>query len=269
MKKSISIALAAFSFSAFAAAPELPELSKSQLEKVSNEFAVDFSHTAVAAPETDGAWGVEIGIVGGATQSPELKDLVGEAGEDGSDYKSIYHAGAMARVHFPFDLFAEVTLLPEKEISDITVKNRTFALGWNAGAFFNWPLDVAIGANFSNTDLSFDQVINNSSTGNVDVNSTIDFKSKTRVLWLGVSKTFWFFTPYAKVGTAKTESDVKVDASTGTIFDFSSSQSESVSSTGGFFVVGANVQLLILRLGVEASQTADVKRISGKLSFAF
>lgn len=271
MKKLLPFALAVLSSGVFAAGIELPDtLTSKQIEDISAEFAVDLSHTAVAAPETEGAWGVEVGLVAGQTNSPELADLIDETGEDGSDFKTIYHAGLMGRAHFPLDLFAEVTMLPEREINDIEIKNFTFGLGWNAGAFFSLPLDVAIGANFSNSEISYTQIINNASTGNTDINSDITFDASTKVYYLGVSKEFLFFTPYAKFGMASFESDVEVDANgtAGTIF-LSGNQKESADASGSYYAVGANLQFFLFRLGFEASKTIDVGRVSGKLSLAF
>jgi hypothetical protein len=141
-------------------------------------------------------------------------------------------------------------------------------LGWNFGGFFSWPLDVAVGAQMSNSKLEFEQVLNNASTGNTDVNTDVKFDSKTTTLWLGASKTFAIVTPYIKLGVFKSETDVKVSGS-GEIFDFSSDQKESVSSSGGFGTLGVNVNLLIVRLGLEASRAAEVSRVSGKLSLSF
>jgi hypothetical protein len=256
------------STAAWADGPALDDLSKDDLEKVSNEIAVNFSHTAVAAPSTDGAWGLEVGLVGGITGTPKLKDLVDDAGEDGSDFKRLPHAGLMARAHFPMDLFLELSFIPSVETSDLELSNRTFAVGWNFGGFFSWPIDLALGAQMSNSKLSFAQVLNNASTGNVDVDTTVKFDSKTTTLWLGASKSFAIVTPYVKLGVFKSESDVEVQG-TGDIYDFSSNQKESVSSSGGFGALGVNVNLLIVRLGLEASRAAEVGRVSGKLSLAF
>lgn len=249
---------------AFANGPQLDNLTKAQVEDVAKEFAVNFSHTAVAAPETEGNWGIEVGVVGGRTSSPDLKDVINSSGGKGSDFANVYHAGAMARAHFPFDLFAEMTLLPSTTISDVDVSNMTWGAGWNAGAHFGLPLDVALGLNYSSAEVSFKQ----DQTGGAPVRSEITLKAKSMVYWVGVSKKFWIVTPYLKAGAARTNSDIDVD-STATIFQYTNSQSETVSSSGSYMALGANLQLLLLRLGFEASNTIGVKRISGKLSFAF
>ena len=262
MKKLLFPLLAALSMPAFADI-EFENLTKKQVEDVTTEFAVNFSHTAVAAPETDGVWGVEVGVVGGATGSPELKDTVNDAGGDGKDFKTLYHAGLIARAHFPFDLFAEVNFLPEREISDVNVESKSMGVGWNVGAFLGLPLDVAVGVNASSSSIDFKQTINP-----LPNESTIAVDSKTRVLWVGVSKTFLFATPYAKIGTATQESDLKTSGG-GTVLGYSTDTKEEVSKSGGYLALGANLQLAFFKLGFEWGQTMEVRRASAKLSLDF
>jgi hypothetical protein len=258
MKNFATLALVLLSTSAFAAGPQFDDLSKSDVEKVAKEFSANFAHTGVSAPETDGLWGIEVGVVAGKTESPNLKDVVNASGGDGNAVSSLYHAGAMARVHLPGDLFAELNILPEKEISDITVKNTSYELGWNAGGFFNLPLDIAFGVNMANSEMSFKQT--------TPVPSDTSLKSKTRILWVGISKSIFFITPYVKAGTVSADSDLKA---TGAILGYTASQSESVTNSGGYLALGANLQLAFLKLGFEASQIMSVKRASAKLSFDF
>jgi hypothetical protein len=242
---------------------QFENLSKSDVENVAREFSANFAHTTVSAPETEGVWGIEVGIIGGRSGSPKLKDVVNASGGKGSDFENLYHAGLMARAHFPLDLFVELSLLPEREISDVKIKNHSFELGWNAGAFFGWPLDVALGVSFANSEISFTQ----DPTTNVNVRSTINLESQTRVLWIGASKTFSFVTPYLKLGTARSESDLKANAD---IFGYSvPDQKESVSASGGYLAAGANLQFGFFKLGAELSQVMNVRRATGKISLDF
>jgi hypothetical protein len=261
MKKFATLALVLLSTSAFAAGPQFTNLSKSDVENVAKEFSANFAHTGVSAPETDGLWGIEVGVVAGKTGSPNLKDVVNASGGDGNAVSSLYHAGAMARVHLPGDLFAELNILPEKEISDITVKNTSYELGWNAGGFFNLPLDVAFGVNMANSEMSFKQA-----ASGLTPSSDTSLKSKTRIMWVGISKSLFFITPYVKAGTVSADSDLKA---TGAILGYTASQSESVTNSGAYLALGANLQLAFLKLGFEASQIMSVKRASAKLSFDF
>jgi hypothetical protein len=265
MKKLLLASLSMLSISAFASTPQLTNLSKTDVQKVGNEFAVNFAHTAVAAPETDGLWGVEVGVIGGSTASPNLKKVVDSSGGNGKDFKTIYHAGIMARVHLPLDFFLEGSVLPQRAISGVKINSNSAGIGWNVGRFAGLPLDLAIGANSSRGNVSFKQ----DATTNVPVDSTISVKTKTTNLWVGISKTFLFFTPYAKVGSAHTQADVKVDASSGTIFNYTSKQKESVDKRGGYVALGLNLQLAFIKLGFEVSQMNTVKSATGKLSLDF
>ena len=262
MKKFLAISLL-LSMSAYAADPVFSDLTKKDVEDVSMEFGGNFAHTAVAAPETDGLWGIEIGAVGGQTESKKFADVIDASGGDGSDFKSLYHAAVMARAHFPFDLFVEATMLPEQEFSDVKAKSSSFGVGWNIGRFASLPLDIAVGADFSTGEVKFHQ---DADIPNSIPESDIKLETKTTVYWVGISKTFAFFTPYAKVGTSRIEGDLNA---TGQILGYTSATKESVNLSGSFLALGANVQLFFIKLGVEGSQIQDTKRVSGKLSFDF
>lgn len=269
MKLVIALLLT-FATAAFAVDPNLNQVSKGDLIRIGNEIAVNFAHTAVAAPETEGDWGIEVGVVGGYARSPHLSDTIDDNGGDGSQFTKIPHGGVMARAHFVYDLFVEATYFPKRTFSDLEVGSKSAGIGWNAGRHFGLPLDLAIGVQGSASDLNFSQVINNSSTGNTDVNSDIKFHGISRSVYVAVSKNFLFVTPYAKVGTMHTNSDVKIDASGGgTIFTFSDSQKQMVTTNGSYFALGANLQFFFMRIGLEVSRANQVSAGTAKLAVAF
>lgn len=244
-------------------AQQLNNLSKSDVENVTEEFGANFAHTVVAAPETNGGWGVEIGVAGGITSSPKFKGVVEDSGGDGKDFKNIYHAGVFGRVHIPFDIFAEVSLLPEQEFSDVKIKSQSFGAGWNVGGFFNWPVDLAIGFSRGTGEVSFSQAQDlATSTPAADVK----FETATTIYYAGLSKTFLFVTPYVKFGAASI--DGELDA-TGNILTYQAQQSEEVSLSGGYMAAGLNVNIFFLKIGAEYSKIIDVSRTSVKLSFDF
>ncbi len=261
MKKLLVVSLAFASFSVFGDA-KFENLTKKDVENISKEFSANFSHTTVSAPSTDGLWGVEIGLAAGQTSTPDLKDVVSASGGDGKDFKNIYHAGVFARAHFPFEIFAELSVLPEQEISDVTVDNKSFELGWNAGSFFNLPLDIAIGVNRSSGETSFKQ----DGTGVAAPDIKVKLETQTTMYWVGASKKFAFVTPYAKIGTASMDSDLKAD---GQILQFSATTNENVKESSTYLAAGANFDIFFLKLGAEVSQVFDTTRVSGKLSFSF
>lgn len=261
MKKYWLLAGLALSTSALAQDIQFENLSQDDVENVSREFSANFAHTGVSAPETDGRWGIEVGVIAGQSSSPDLADVIDASGGKGSDFEKLYHAGAQARVHLPFDIFAEVTMLPEQEISDVKLKNTTYELGWNLGGFFGLPVDIALGVNRANSEISFSQ----SPTAGTQADITLE--STTTMMWAGVSKTFLFFTPYIKFGKASAESTVDSSAD---VFGFPvPSNSYEVENDGGYYALGANLQFAFLKLGAEVSKIMDVNRATAKLSLDF
>ncbi len=263
--------LTLISTSAIAADINLDNITKSDLKDVSNEMGANFSHTAVSAPETNGLWGVEVGLVGGATRSKDLEKVINRNGGDGKDFKNLPHGGLMVRAHFPLELFVEITAIPTIKASDAEIRSSSIGIGWNAGGYFGLPLDLAVGFNGSSSNFEYDQVINNSSTSGTDVNSTINFKSKTSSLWIGVSKEFLgMLTPYLKVGTFHVSSDIDVSAAGGgTIFAFTNSQKQSVSNDGTYGALGLNFQLALFKIGAEVARSNGVASTTTKLSLDF
>lgn len=267
MKKLFLCAGLLASLTAQASTPTLQDLSKKQVEEVANEFAMNFSHTVVSAPETSGLWGIEVGFLAGQTGSPKLSDVVDDAGEDGSDFKNIYHAGLLMRAHFPYEIFLEASLLPERKISEVNVSSRSFGLGWNFGSFFSLPLDLAIGTSLSASKIKFKQ--DTTFMGN-PTPTTISVDSSTHTYWIGASKTFLFFTPYVKLGLIGSDSKVKSSVA-GTVFgqDIAGKKSVDVDSSGNYWALGANFDFAFFKFGVETSRQSDVSRSSAKISVDF
>jgi hypothetical protein len=239
---------------------QLRDISKKDVENISKEFGVNFSHTTVAAPETNGLWGFEVGIVAGQTNAPKFSDVIENSGGDSENLDKFFNAGLMARIHIPFELFFEATILPETEVTDITFKSNSYAVGWNFGRSMRFPFDLVLGYNRGTGELDFTQ-----EAQDLDPKVDINFKTKTQIYWVGLSKTFLFITPYLKLGSSRIDGELDASAD---IFGYQAGTSESTKTTGGYFAAGLNVQLLLLRLGIETSQTQDVKRISGKLSIS-
>jgi len=263
MKKSLALLASIFAFSAIAEDPQFSNIEKKDVENVSKEFGTNFAHTAVAAPETEGLWGAEVGIVGGQTGSPKFKNVIEDSGGEGGDFDNIYHAGLMARAHFPLEFIIEASMLPEQEIAGVKIKSNSYSVGWNIGRFTKLPLDITIGYDYAKGEINFSQ---DQDIPSGTLAADIDLETTTKVMWVGVSKNFLFVTPYLKIGTSTIDGDLNATAS---IFNQVGKTSESVSVNDGYLAAGVNLQLLIFRLGVEATQMQDTKRISGKLSLAF
>ena len=268
MKKHLVALSLLISSQAFADA-RFEELTKKEVENVAKEFATNFTHTTASAPGTPGLWGVEFGVTAATMSSPKLGKVVDRSGGNGEDFETLYAGGGYLRVHVPFELFFESSILPSTKISDVEVDNFTFAVGWNAGRFFNLPFDLALGYDVANGKTSFSQTVTDqvtSATGS----SKIELESRTQKAWVGISKKVLFFTPYAKVGVVNMNSELSANSNVNfEVFEFSNSQKEEVKKSGTYWAAGLQMDLTVLSIGVEALSTFGNQRYAAKIGFSF
>lgn len=269
MKKLI-IGLALFSSSLYAADFELDNLSQTDVDNIAEEFSANFVHTTVTGASSSKILGFQVGILGRRTTSPNIERLVKEQSPS-TEMSSIYDAGLMAQVSVPFGISAELVTLPEMDLGSLSVQRTSMAVKWNmSDGFLVIPFNLAIRAHYSTGEISYSDVINNSSTGNTDVNSNIGIKSKSYGANLSASLDLMVVEPYAGVGYVTSDTDVNVDAAGGTtIFNFSAAQAASSSSSGLHYFAGAEVNLLVIKLGAEYSNVYGVDRITGKMAIGF
>lgn len=246
------------------------DLSKQDVENVAKEFATNFTHTVSSAPSTDGLWGVEFGVVAATTASPKLKQVVTTSGGDGDEFDTLYAGGGFVRIHVPFELFFESSMLPATKIAEVEVDNFTFGVGWNAGSFFNLPFDLSLGYDVANGETSFTQAVTDSGNPAISGTSNVKLESRTQKAWVGVSKKLFIFTPYAKFGTVNMNSDLTATADVNySVFNFSSSQKENVKKSGTYWAAGLQADLSILSIGVEAMSVLGNNRYAAKFAFSF
>lgn len=260
----------------YAAAPRLNEIDQTDLDNVTKELSANFVHTTVSdAASLGDIWGIELGIVGGITQTPKLEALVKEV-DPNTKVSYLPHGGLMGIIGVPFGLSGEFTFIPKKTFSDVTVENKSMAIKWSFGEFVlpNPILDMALRVHYSKSDLSYKQTINNSTTSNQNVESTVKFDSKTWGANLSFSADLIFVSPFAGFGFVKSDSDVEVVAQTGaTIFsqtlNLSNTQKATSSNSSAHLFAGVQFNLFLLHLSAEISRVFSTTSYTGKLSFYF
>lgn len=215
MKKIVFFLALTMSASAFSQIA-IYNISREDQKKVGNEFGVNFAHTTVSAPETDGGVGFEVGVLATQTNSPHLSRVVERNGGDGDEYDHLYGAGILARIILPLDFFLEGTILPKQDIEDIDVKSHSYSAGWNLGGLLNLGFDLAAGASYSNSDIKYSQV-DDSSTIIGPVEGNVNMDAKTQVYYVAIGKKMGFFNPYFKYGTAQNDTKTSYSGS-GTFF---------------------------------------------------
>jgi hypothetical protein len=130
---------------------------------------------------------------------------------------------------------------------------------------------MAIRGFYGTGELSYQTVVNNSSTGNVDVNTKATWKNKSYGYNVMISKKFlYIFEPYFAYGGISTNTDIGLAASsTVSIFNFSNASSYNSKNSGSELIYGMNINLFILKLGAEYAKIMGATRYAAKLSLYF
>lgn len=260
----------------WAATPALDDINQQDLDNINKEFFMNFTHTTVSSAASLGKiFGLDVGLVAGVTSTPKLKQLVLEI-DPSTKVDMIPYAALSGSFSVPLGFTGEINLLPELKVSDVTIKDISFALKWTFTDLWKdkIPLDMAIKGHYSASELSFKQSINNTSTVNTSVDATIVFDNDIMGMDLVLSKKLFIFEPFLGLGMLKGESDTKVEAvGTATIFNTTltaSSQQSAASEESSFhFYLGAEMHLLAFNLSAEYANAFDTHRYALKLSLQF
>lgn len=262
-----------FSTHLFAAgAPTLDQLSQNDVNAISKEFATNFTHTILAPASSLGKiWGLELGLMGGATKTPEISRVSKLHSPSSHDVNAIPTAGLIAGVTFPFGINAELNMIPPVHASDVSLQNVSYALKWEVSRFMPAsPVDIAVRVHANSGELGYTSIINNASTGNQNVNAKATWKNTSSGYNLEISKKLLFIEPFVGFGLVSTKTNIGVTgASNISIFTFSSAGSYQSKNSGSHFFAGLNLNLFIIKVGAEYDQIMGNKKMAAKLSFYF
>ncbi|MES2962362.1 MAG: DUF6588 family protein [Bdellovibrionota bacterium] len=259
-----------FAIGAHAQSPALPTLSQSDFNNVIRELAANSLFNSVTPASSLGAlFGVEVGLTGGVTNTPEINRLVNtQIPNTKADY--FPHASLLAAVTFPIAVTAEVLYVPQVSSQSVKYDAVGAALKWTpTDGLLVWPLNMSVRGFLTKTKVSFNQIINNASTANQDVNTTVTYDGEVKGLQLLVSpKVIPVLEPYAGIGQYYASGKMDVSG-TAQLFNFSSAQSASSSPTTTAYLLGLDVRLLVLAFGVQYERAFDTSVYTGRLSLRF
>jgi hypothetical protein len=248
------------SFSAYGKV-SFTDLSDSDFKKVVQDMSANFVHTSVsgASPLGD-IFGFELGLVGGLTSTPELDKFAKEVSPS-VDADSIAHGELIGIITVPLALTAEIGLIPKVGQDDFKFSSYHLAAKWTPSElFFELPVAVAAKVQYSQVNVGVKDTIAN-------IPTTFDYESSILGVSAIVSKNFVVFEPYVGFGYMKADGKMDVTGST-TVFT-GSRVSASSEPSSSMFMVGTEVKLLIVKLGVEYMNVFDTSRFTGKVSFYF
>lgn len=268
----LSLSIFIFSFpSVWAQDIAFDELTSSDLEKIVDEMSANFAFTSVSGASSLGRlYGFEIGIIAGMTQTPEVEKLAKEQ-DPGADAEQIPHGMIFAALTVPFGITVEGGLIPEIGSDDVKFKTMGLAGKWTITDLFfsDLPVTLAARAHITQTKLSFEQVLDNASTGGPkDVN--IAFDNTVIGTQLIASKNLGIVEPYVGIGFLQADGTLDAEGSY-TIFGTggTAKDKKSSSASGTQFLLGAELKLIFFKAGLEYSNHLGTDRLSGKLAFYF
>jgi hypothetical protein len=262
----VAAVLCLIGFSSWAGAQQIPlqNIDQSDFKNVVSDFGANSMHTSVSGASSLGhLYGFEIGLVGGQTNTPHINHLAHETDPSASASK-LPHGEILGVVSVPFGITVEGGLIPKVGGEDFKFNSLALAVKWTpTEILLDWPVAVALKAQLAKSHLDFHQTISSVPT---------DFKYDNTLsgLTVLVSKDFMLVEPYAGFGLLSTKGDLNVSGS-GSVFDpsFTTSQSASATRSGSVWMVGAELKLIVFKVGAEYANLFGTDRFSGKLSFYF
>ncbi|HEX4924023.1 MAG TPA: DUF6588 family protein, partial [Bdellovibrionales bacterium] len=247
------------------------QINQSDLDAITKEITANFAHSTVTGASSLGdVWGVELSLIGGMTKTPEIERRVKEV-DPQTTVSSLPDVVLAAQVSVPYGITGELAFFPAVGSESFRFSNLGLGVKWTlTQGLLELPLDIAVKVNYTTTNLSFTQTINNASTGNVPVDSKVESKTNTLGYGVFVSKELALIEPYAGLTFLNAKSDLSVSG-TGTIFDttYTNGQSGSSSPSGTMFTLGVDLSLAIIKIGAEFNSVLGTQRYLGKLALSF
>lgn len=270
VKFSILGFILSLSMTARAQSVGFPQLSQSDFDHVIRELSANsLFNSATPASSLGALFGIEAGLTFGVTNTPEINRLVNnQIPNTKADY--LPHASLMAAVTFPIAVTAEVLYIPQVSAQGAKYDQYGGALKWTpTDGLLIMPLNISIRGFMTKTKFTFNQVINNSSTGNTDVDTTVSYEGDVKGVQLLVSpKVIPVLEPYVGIGQYSATGNMNVSGSAD-LFVFTSAQNASSSPSTTALLAGLDVRLLLISFGLQAEKAFDTTSYTGRFSLRF
>lgn len=250
-----------FPLSVFAE-PEFANINEEDLKTITEGMGSNFVHNSMLGASKMGTlFGFQVGLVAAQTATPKLHDL---AKENGNELKNLYNAGLMGAVGIPFGIAFEAVVMPTFKSDEASLRSNSFGLKWNINDVIPiLPVNLALRGVVSDAEFSFSQTI---------ASNPVKIKNTTAVsgVQLLFSPQIPLVEPYVGVGLLTAKNTLEVTG-TGTVFDssFSTTQKESKTVSGTQVLAGVDINMLLLKIGLEYSNAFDNSRYGFKLGFGF
>ena len=269
--------LAALSTPVQAADLSLDNINLADYEALVKEFSANSMYSTVTpASSLGGLWGFEFGVLAHMTVADDTYALVKRNNPNTSFKNKLYHAGGMLRLGLPYGLTGEAIYLPKLDFNGVKVGRWGIGAQWTItdSILEDFPVNLAVKGFYTKTTLTYSQVVNNASTGNVPVNANIGLDNSMWGLMALLSYKIFVLEPYVGLGYVKAKGTLNVDAAgnitilNATFFGSAAKSAESTPSSAQF-QVGTDLRLAFFTLGAEYARVFQKNSYTARLGFRF
>jgi len=272
MRTNFAILIMSFLSATASAGPAFDNLSKDDFNAIVRDFSAATDFTSVSPASGLEPWGFEVGVFGGVSNTHDVQSLVDRSGGS-ADVNMLPKMSLLGRLTFPHAITVEISGLPQLKISGVATAQMGAAVQWTITdeLWLNRFVDVAIKLKYSRSQTSFSQIINNSSTGNTPVNSTLELTDSVYGVNVLISHGFELVEPYISIGYLLGRGDLSISAASGaTVFNFTSSQTARAEPNSWQGAAGLNFYPFpFFVIGAEYARAYDINSIGTKLSLQF
>lgn len=262
MKKNILILLSFALTQVAFAEPKFENLSEEDFNNIAQDMSANFTHSSILGASSMGTVvGFQIGLVGAQTNAARTNEIVKR--NAGAELPHLYNGGIMAAVGVPFGLALEAVLFPKMTASGASLNSTSFAIKYNMNDLIPvLPVNLALRGVYSTSGFSFSQTQSGVAT-------YVENKNSVTGLQLLVSPMIPVVEPYLGVGLLNSSNELSATGSSIFAPSYTSSQSQKKTNSTTQMLAGVDVNLLILKLGLEYSKAFGTDRYGFKFAFGF
>ena len=243
--------------------PSFTGITNSDFDSITKEMSANFAHSSNLGPSKMGIiFGVQVGLIAAQTGTPNTDAIVKRSG--GSGLPNLYNAGLLGAVGIPMGIAFEAVIIPKLTASGSSLNSTSFAVKWNINEVVPvLPVNLALRGFYSNAAFEFGQTV-------ATIPVTVSSKTKVTGLQLLISPMLPLVEPYLGIGLLSGTTELGVTGAI-SIFDpaYSTAQSETKTASATQMIAGIDVNLLIMKIGAEFTQSFGASRTAVKLAFGF
>lgn len=230
-------------------AVDLTNITEAELEDLLEDLNGNMVHSSARGASSSSVFGFQIGLTAGMIDAPGLKDATN------GDTDKIGNAGLFGAVDLPLGFGVEAIIAPI-EVDGFKYNYQSIAGHWATNLSI---LDLKLKGFVTKGELVFAD----------PQDGDVTYEHTGYGANVSVGKTLLIVHPYAGIGfvSGKNSLDANVN-----IFDGAPTQQigkDGVNASSTYFFAGAELNLLLLKLGLEFSNPYENNKFAARIAFGF